>query len=193
MVSTAVSKNGLHSRYNVKSVQPQRRGVLSYKFLVCRDKNFQQELKYLTFDHILGDIPYLVDAVKERLNSTSSRVVAFGYHIGGTIAVLARKQFPHVIDAAWSSGGLFQPIMYEPSFYEELAHQIYEYGGADCSSALSRAFKEIKQLIDDENVVKFRELFKIPKHFQLDLGHPQSAGFIFRLFLYKVITTTTHW
>lgn len=131
----------------------------------------------MTLDHILADIPYLVNQVKEHLNSTHSSVVAFGSRIGGLVATLARKKFPHIIDGAWSSSGMFRSAMTETSFYNDVARQVHIYGGANCSSRLSTAFQQVKEIVDAKNVTKLRELFRIEGEFDLD--KPQDVQYFY--------------
>lgn len=52
---------------------------------------------FVTFLHQEYDTEYL-----------NNDVTVFGSGFGGTMAVWARKKFPHLIDGAWSSSGLFQ-------------------------------------------------------------------------------------
>lgn len=145
-----------------------------------RDTKFQKEKKYFTVDHILGDIPYLLGEVKARLNSSSSRVVTYGYEDGGAIAVLARKRFPHIVDAAWSSSGIFRSSMSETEPYEDVAKQIYTYGGANCTAALAKAFQQLKQLVDSKNIDKLRKVLGLLPDDIIDLDDEQHVQFIYK-------------
>lgn len=119
--------------------------------------------------------------VKERLNATSSRVIAYGNRVGGAIAVLARKRFPHIIDATWSSSGQFRSAMTDTDSYETTVKQIYLLGGENCTATLSNAYQQLKQLVDDKNVDKLRELFKIPSDEPIDLEDAQHVQYIYRV------------
>lgn len=74
-----------------------------------------ENLRFYTVDHVLADIPNLVNKVKEDLDSERSRVVVFGARLGGSVAVLARKKFPHVVHGVWSSSGIFRAVSIEDS------------------------------------------------------------------------------
>lgn len=86
--------------------------------LVTSDLRFQgrNSPRYITdefthrynFNQLVGDVGLLVEKVRVDLDSPQSRVVVFGARETGTIAILARKAYPHLIDGAWSSGGYFQ-------------------------------------------------------------------------------------
>lgn len=131
----------------------------------------------MTIDHILADIPYLVKKVKTDLNSTESRVVTFGTRIGGAIAVLARKKFPHVIHGTWSSSGLFTSVMPETDFYEDVASQLLVLSSSNlnCTHDVSKAFQQVKEIVDAKNITRLQELFRIPAEDPIDLNKPQDV------------------
>lgn len=66
-------------------------------------------------DHLLADIPNLVKQVKKDLDSENSRVVVFGTFGSGALSALARKRYPHLIDGAWSSSGIFRALVTDTS------------------------------------------------------------------------------
>lgn len=66
------------------------------------------EYKFFTVDQMVADVAFLIQKFRLDHPTGNSKVVTFGGQGGGTIAVFARKRFPHLIDAAWSSGGLYQ-------------------------------------------------------------------------------------
>lgn len=145
-------------------------------------------MEYLTTEHILADIPYVVNEVKERLNSTSSRVITFGYLQGSPIAILARKKFPHIVDAAWSSSGQFRSVITDTETFQDSVKQIHKYGGANCTKMLSKAFQQLKQLVDEKNIGRIRELFYIAESQQIDLNDPQHIQFFHRV-MFQMATT----
>lgn len=57
----------------------------------------------------------MVTKIREDYDSPNSRVIVFGNYLGATVAALARKNYPHLIDGAWSSGGLFRAVVPEQS------------------------------------------------------------------------------
>lgn len=67
-----------------------------------------QDLQYLTIEQSLTDIALLVHTVKSHLVAPDAKVFLWGSGYGGTLAALARQQFPHLIQGAWSSSGLFK-------------------------------------------------------------------------------------
>lgn len=66
-------------------------------------------------ENTLGDIAYLITGVRENLNALNARVIVWGSGTGGKLAVWARQKYPHLINGAWSSSGLFQPDPITPS------------------------------------------------------------------------------
>lgn len=129
----------------------------------------------------MADIPHLVNKVRADLNLTRSPVVAFGSRIGGAVAILARKKFPHIIDCAWSSSGLFRSVMAETDYYNDVARQVHTLGGAECSKRLSQAFQQVKDIVDAKNETKLRELFRITGPLSLD-DSQDVQHFYFSLF-----------
>lgn len=143
----------------------------------------QRELKHFTLDHILADIPYLVSKVKEDLNSASSRVITFGTRIGGAVAVLARKRFPHIIDGAWSTSGLFQSVTADTALYNDIAVQLHTYGGtgANCTSLLSKALQQVTEIVAAKNNTALQKLFLIDPEAPMDLGNPQEVQYFYNV------------
>lgn len=70
-------------------------------------------LRFLTIEQTLADIPYLIEAVRANLNgSANSRVILFGTGLGATLAGWARQKYPHLIDGVWSSSGQFERVVH---------------------------------------------------------------------------------
>lgn len=82
-----------------------------------------EQLEFTTVDHLLADIALLVTQVRHNFDATESKVILFGSRLGGTLAILARKKFPHLVDGAWSSGGIFRATV--PEFCELSSDRIY--------------------------------------------------------------------
>lgn len=139
----------------------------------------------------MADIPYLVNEVKKELNSTSSAVITFGSRIGGAVAVLARKKFPHVIDGAWSSSGLFRSEIVQTDFYNDIALQLFNHGGANCTHMLSKALQQLKEIVDAKKTKKLQKLFRISSKTPMDLGKPQDVQYFYNI-LFKHIPFFIH-
>lgn len=67
------------------------------------------DLQYFTVENTLADLAVFIGHVKEKLNATHAPVVVWGSNVGAKIAAWARQKYPHLIQAAWSSSGLFLP------------------------------------------------------------------------------------
>lgn len=72
-----------------------------------------EDLRFTTVDQLLADIALLITQIKHDMNAPSSRVILFGSRLGGTLSILARKKFPHLVDGAWASGGIFRAAVPE--------------------------------------------------------------------------------
>lgn len=115
----------------------------------------------MTIDHILDDIPFLVDAVKKDLDTVGSRVIFFGPEMAGTIAVLARKKFPQDIHGAWSSSGIFRAVSANTDFYKSLGNNVVKYSPRSCYHNLQRAINALKVYGNDENASHLQTLYKM--------------------------------
>lgn len=132
----------------------------------------------MTIDHIVADFPYLANKVKIDLDSATSRIVTFGQVYGGTIAVLAAKKFPHVVDGAWCSSGIFRTLASDTDFYRVTAKQLLTHGNENCTNALSMAFRKLEEIVVAKNVTKLRELFKIVD--PIDLSDQQDVQYFYQ-------------
>lgn len=64
-------------------------------------------MAFLTVDQALADLATLIGTVTRDLDAINPRVVVFGIGYGGTMAVMARKKYPHLVHGVWASSGLF--------------------------------------------------------------------------------------
>lgn len=140
----------------------------------------------MTIDHIVADFPYLANKVKIDLDSPTSRIVTFGQVYGGTIAVLAAKMFPHVVDGAWCSSGIFRAVATDSDFYRVIAKQLLAHGNEKCTNALSMAFRELEEIVGAKNVTKLRTLFRIVD--PIDLSDQQDVQFFYQQVFSEVPT-----
>lgn len=62
-------------------------------------------MQFLTIEQILGDISTFIRFIRSGLHG--AKVIVWGSGVGGTLSAWSRKKFPHLIDAAWASSGLF--------------------------------------------------------------------------------------
>lgn len=88
----------------------------SYKKKYFRTASYD-DLTYATVSQTLADIANLIQAVKKKLNAQGSRVILWGSGYGATLATYARLRYPHLVDAAWASSGVFEP---EPTSHSKL-------------------------------------------------------------------------
>lgn len=58
-------------------------------------------------EQTLSDIAYFIREAKEKLEAPNAKVIIWGTAYGGTLAALAREKYPHLIDGAWSSSGIY--------------------------------------------------------------------------------------
>lgn len=68
------------------------------------------DLRFMEPEQALADLATFVTFLHREYDTEylNNDVIVFGSGFGGTMAVWARKKFPHLIAGAWSSSGLFQ-------------------------------------------------------------------------------------
>lgn len=71
-----------------------------------------EDMTYLTIDQILADLTHVIADIKAELNAPTAKVIVFGAGFGGTLATWLRIKFPHIIDAVWSSSGIFSADLF---------------------------------------------------------------------------------
>lgn len=81
---------------------------------VCANET-EDNYWYYTIDHMVADMPYLIKQLHKDLRSPQSKVVMWGIFIGGTIATSARRNYPNLVDGAWSSSGMYRLFVPNPS------------------------------------------------------------------------------
>lgn len=59
-------------------------------------------------DQAIADIAVLVNTLRDHLAADFPRVIVWGTGYGATLATFARKKYPHLIDGAFASSGLFR-------------------------------------------------------------------------------------
>lgn len=68
---------------------------------------------------MLADIAVFITTIKEHLDgdTQNSKVILWGTRYGATLAVMARKKFPHLVDGVWASTGLFRAQVTDESMF----------------------------------------------------------------------------
>lgn len=69
---------------------------------------------------MLSDISMFITHLHNvmQTRNVNNDVILFGAGTGGTLAAWARKKFPHLVDFAWSSSGIFEVAL--SSFRNEI-------------------------------------------------------------------------
>lgn len=82
-----------------------------------RNASFKN-LKYLTVDQTIIDIAILVETIRNDFNeSQNSPVILWGSGLGATLATWTKQKFPHIINAVWSSSGIYQHTVTTSGIY----------------------------------------------------------------------------
>lgn len=144
-----------------------------------------ESLQYLTPEQQLQDLATLIEAIRESQAETAKTIV-WGSGVGGTLATWARKKYPHLIHAAWSSSGVFDMKTSTLGLYDSLAYTIHREAGVECRNRVQDALNELDELI------RAGDSQEIADQLQLcDLGDVQSAqemSFLFETYLRFIVT-----
>lgn len=65
------------------------------------------DLQFMTVDQALGDLAILIDQVRNDLRA-NGQVILWGNGYGASLAVNARKKFPHLVNGVWASSAYFR-------------------------------------------------------------------------------------
>lgn len=117
-------------------------------FFSMYSENTFENLEYLTIDQTLSDVALFIDAIKLAHNGQRSNVIVWGSGYGATLAAWARKRYPHLIDAAWSSSGIFNLEAYTYSQYDLLEFTILANGGEECRNQVKATFGVMHELVE---------------------------------------------
>lgn len=136
------------------------------EFILCRSLSID-DLQFLTPDQNLHDLAQFIAHLRDEYQSPNPKVIVWGSGYGGTTATWAIKKFPHLIEAAWSSSGIFDVqlatlgmpyklrtlVRHQLFFiligvYDNLAYSIHRDGGYSCRNRIAEAFQELEALIE---------------------------------------------
>lgn len=61
----------------------------------------------MTPEQNLQDLATFIASIRHEHQSPHAKIIVWGSGYGGTTATWALKKFPHLIEGAWSSSGIF--------------------------------------------------------------------------------------
>lgn len=105
----------------------------------------------MTVEQSLSDIATFINAIRTAHNGRYARVILWGSGYGATLATWARKRYPHLVDAVWSSSGIFEIEAFTFSQYDLLQYVIYDNGGEECRDLVLSVFRIFEYLIEQGN------------------------------------------
>lgn len=114
--------------------------------ILFSDNSFEN-LQFLTVEQTLADIANFIGAIKQAHNGFRSNVVVWGSRYGATLAAWARKRYPHLIDGALSSSGLFNLEAFSFTQYDLLEYTLLEVGNEVCHDQIRSVFETIHTLV----------------------------------------------
>lgn len=138
------------------------------------------DLQYLTPEQELHDLAVFIEVIYER-HSDRARTILWGSNYGGTLATWARKKFPHLVDAAWSSSGVFDMHVSTLGLYDALAYSISRVSGYECRNQVQAALRRLDELVtagDSETIASELNICSVGT-----LTDPQHVGYMFETFV----------
>ena len=57
----------------------------------------------------MADLAVFITSLKEDFGRPNAKIFLWGSGHGGTLAAYARQQYPHLVQGAWASSGIFAP------------------------------------------------------------------------------------
>lgn len=118
----------------------------------------------MTIEQTLSDIAVFITEIRVAHDGRNNRVIVWGSRYGATLAAWARKRYPHLIDAVWSSSGIYEIEAFTYAQYDLLQYTILANGGAQCRDQVYSTFQIMDYLIENGNGEYLQE--------RLNLCHP---------------------
>lgn len=108
-------------------------------------------MEFLTIEQTLSDIATFITVIRAAHAGNNNRIVLWGSGYGGTVAAFARKRYPHLVDAVWSTSGIFEIEPFTLSQLDLLNYVISAGGDQVCRARVENAFAVLDYLIDNHN------------------------------------------
>lgn len=70
------------------------------------------DLQYLTLEQSISDIATFIHTARQHIGNPNAKIILWGSGYGGTLATYTRQKYPHLVDVAWSSSGIYIPFVY---------------------------------------------------------------------------------
>lgn len=115
----------------------------------------------MTVDQALADIATLIATVTADLEASNPRVIVWGVGYGGTLAVMARKKYPHLVHAVWASSGLFGATVFDNNYYDNLSSILRYMDSIECAERVNNAFDVLEYLIDNNESAYIQERLRL--------------------------------
>lgn len=108
-------------------------------------------MRFLTIEQILSDIATFIGQIRLEHAGNNNRIILWGTGYGGSAAAFARKRYPHLIDAVWSTSGIFEIDPFITSQLDLLYDVLLVAGDEVCRGRIQNAFAVLDYLIENHN------------------------------------------
>lgn len=120
------------------------------------------DLQFLTPEQTLEDLATFVEHLHSHSHfSDAAPVIVWGSGYGASTATWARKKFPHLIDAVWSSSGVFDVPVATLSVLDTLSYTIHRAVGYECRTRLSEALWHLNSLVQAGDAKQIAEALSL--------------------------------
>ena len=150
----------------------------------------------------MADLAVFITSLREDFGRPNAKVFLFGTGYGGTLAAFARQQYPHLVQGAWSSSGVFASNVTSAGKYNQNIHtlivqciKIFHYfkaplqhlhtiledvGGVACVNRFREIFTEISDTFHGENALTLQETLNLCEEVDPTL-HEEHTSIAYRL------------
>lgn len=148
----------------------------------------------MTVEQQLQDLASFIEYLGTRYHS-QSRTIVWGSGYGATLAVWARKKFPHLIAAAWSSSGVYDTNVFTYGPYNMLEYILLQ--GADeesgtCQERVQVALWQLDRLIDAGQTTEIAERLQLCNADGIQTQGAQEIGWLFVYLLQSIVDVVAH-
>lgn len=137
-----------------------------------------ENLQFLTVPQALADIAQFISFVRANYyGARNSRVILWGRHYGGALAVWARQKYPNLVDGVWASSAPIDAPLEYPQLMPNAFYTINSIGGPECGNVITGAMQMIGNAIRarDTSVVERRLRLCSP----IDIDIPEDVARLF--------------
>lgn len=134
-------------------------------------------MEFLTIEQTLSDIATFITEIRRAYGGNGNRIILWGTGYGGSVAAFARKRYPHLVDAVWSTSGIFEVEPFTLSQLDLLNYVLQAGGDEVCRARVQNAFEVLDYLIENHNGEYIQERLNLCN--PLDTNSPSDIAALY--------------